>query len=344
MDILADTILNPTLSDDEIEECKEIIVLQQTELPTDMFSKDAVMIAAYKGSPMGNTHYCPNDNIDAVNRTMLNDYRKKHFVGGNTFITAAGIEHEVFLDLVDRKFKNYPSGEKSTIKSSVFVGGMHAEQRVLKEPVIQVAMAFEVGGFSDPMLVPASVLQQLLGGGSSFSAGGPGKGMYTRLYREELNRNMWLESAEAFMAVGNDCGLFGIDASSNPEYAPNLVRMIVAQLIKAAYVPVSQEELGRAKKMLKSRMMMQLESRIVVCEDLARQYAAYGYREDPASICEKVDSVTEADLMAVAQRLLLTPPAVGCVGQDISRMPSYEQILDFTTRARAEAAKKTMIF
>lgn len=194
MDILADTILNPTLSDDEIEECKEIIVLQQTELPTDMFSKDAVMIAAYKGSPMGNTHYCPNDDIAAINRTMLHDYRKKHFVGGNSLVTAAGIEHDVFLDLVDKKFKNYPSGEKSKIKGTVFVGGMHAEQRVLKEPVIQVAMAFEVGGFSDPMLVPASVLQQLLGGGSSFSAGGPGKGMYTRLYREELNRNMWLES------------------------------------------------------------------------------------------------------------------------------------------------------
>ena len=32
------------------------------------------------------------------------------------------------------------------------------------------------------------MLQNLLGGGNSFSAGGPGKGMYSRLYREVLNR------------------------------------------------------------------------------------------------------------------------------------------------------------
>ena len=32
-------------------------------------------------------------------------------------------------------------------------------------------------------LVGIVILQQLLGGGDSFSAGGPGKGMYTRLYK-----------------------------------------------------------------------------------------------------------------------------------------------------------------
>lgn len=34
-----------------------------------------------------------------------------------------------------------------------------------------------------PDIVPVCVMQMLLGGGSSFSAGGPGKGMYSRLYR-----------------------------------------------------------------------------------------------------------------------------------------------------------------
>jgi mitochondrial-processing peptidase subunit alpha len=33
-----------------------------------------------------------------------------------------------------------------------------------------------------------AVLQTLLGGGGSFSAGGPGKGMYARYYTEVLNR------------------------------------------------------------------------------------------------------------------------------------------------------------
>lgn len=46
----------------------------------------------------------------------------------------------------------------------------------------------QVAGWQDADLVPMCVLQILLGGGNSFSAGGPGKGMYSRLYRELLNK------------------------------------------------------------------------------------------------------------------------------------------------------------
>ena len=40
----------------------------------------------------------------------------------------------------------------------------------------------------DPDFVPMCVLNMMMGGGGSFSAGGPGKGMYTRLYTNVLNR------------------------------------------------------------------------------------------------------------------------------------------------------------
>lgn len=61
-------------------------------------------------------------------------------------------------------------------------------ERHLREPFIKVCLGFEVGGWTSDSFTTVCVLQQLLGGGSSFSAGGPGKGMYSRLYREVLNR------------------------------------------------------------------------------------------------------------------------------------------------------------
>lgn len=36
--------------------------------------------------------------------------------------------------------------------------------------------------------IPFAVLNMMMGGGGSFSAGGPGKGMFTRLYLNVLNR------------------------------------------------------------------------------------------------------------------------------------------------------------
>lgn len=64
------------------------------------------------------------------------------------------------------------------------------------------------GGWRDVKTATAVVvLQTLLGGGESFSAGGPGKGMYSRLYRNVLNKYIWARGCTAFHSVYNDTGL-----------------------------------------------------------------------------------------------------------------------------------------
>merc|ERR1711916_96343 len=99
-------------------------------------------------------------------------------------------------------------------------------------------------------------------------AGGPGKGMYSRLYTDVLNRFHWVESAEAFTSIHEESGLLGIDASCDPTNLPYLLQVIIDQLAQLQRTHVTQVELGRAKNMLKSMMFMQLESRLVLCEDI----------------------------------------------------------------------------
>ncbi len=50
------------------------------------------------------------------------------------------------------------------------------------------AIGLEGCGTKDDQFVASCLLNSLLGGGGSFSAGGPGKGMYTRLYTNILNQ------------------------------------------------------------------------------------------------------------------------------------------------------------
>lgn len=65
--------------------------------------------------------------------------------------------------------------------------------------------------------VPLCVLQTLMGGGGSFSAGGPGKGMYSRLYLNVLNRHHWVQNASAHNWSYADTGLFGIHGATVPQ-------------------------------------------------------------------------------------------------------------------------------
>lgn len=59
-------------------------------------------------------------------------------------------------------------------------------------------------------MVAAVQMGYLLGGGSDFSSGGPGKGMHSRLYRNVLTRNGWINNCTVYNNTFEDTGLFGI--------------------------------------------------------------------------------------------------------------------------------------
>ena len=79
-----------------------------------------------------------------------------------------------------------------------------------------VSLGLESTSFTDPDFFAFAVLNALMGGGGSFSAGGPGKGMYSRLYLNVLNRYHWIYACTAFNHSYSDSGIFCINASSHP--------------------------------------------------------------------------------------------------------------------------------
>ncbi|VEL44225.1 unnamed protein product [Protopolystoma xenopodis] len=56
--------------------------------------------------------------------------------------------------------------------------------------VAHCVIGLETCGVHDKHFVTACLLNSLLGGGGSFSVGGPGKGMHTRLYSNVLNESV----------------------------------------------------------------------------------------------------------------------------------------------------------
>ena len=228
------------------------------------------------------------------------------------------------------------------IAPSKYTGGIYVEQRELKEEFVKCAVAFEMGGWRCEDFAPCCALQQLLGGGSSFSAGGPGKGMYTRLYREVLNRYAWVESSEAFINCHNDVGLLGIDGACKAESVGSMIQVFIDHLLALTVELVKDEELSRAKNMLKSMLFMQLESRLITCEDIARQVMVFGERRDAGSLTAAIDNVTAHDLQRIAVKLFENDPAVSIIGYDVSGAPSYSAIKRFTDSYKIEISKKLL--
>jgi mitochondrial-processing peptidase subunit alpha len=117
---------------------------------------------------------------------------------------------------------------------------------------------------------------------NSVSLGGPGKGMYSRLYTHILNHYPQIDHCASFHHIYSDSSLFGLFASFVPKSgrhhgntADQILPHLVHQLSLLLYTPVSDHELSRAKNQLKSSLMMALESRSVEVEDLGRQVRSF---------------------------------------------------------------------
>ena len=153
--------------------------------------------------------------------------------------------------------------------------------------------------------------------------------MYSRLYREVLNRYSWAESAEAFSSFHSESGLWGISGSCPPGKSRELMRVLVEHFGKLAVELVSDEELDRARNMLKCNVLTQLESRLVLFEDIGRQILTYGKREDANTMCAKIDAVTKEDIKNVVKKAMETPPTLSTVGMDIGNVPRVEEVVQW---------------
>jgi processing peptidase subunit alpha len=171
-------------------------------------------------------------------------------------LAAAGVKHSELVEFAKEFFvPALPPAPAAApaLAVSAYVGG---DKRLIADsPMTQVSLCFDVGGWKSANLLPVCVLHMLLGGGSSFSPGGPGKGMYSRLYTNVLNKHWWCESATAFNSIHNDAGVLGVYGTCEPADAGKLVSVLAAELVDLASKEPNAEETMRAKNQLKSSIV-----------------------------------------------------------------------------------------
>ncbi|KAJ1563318.1 Mitochondrial-processing peptidase subunit alpha, partial [Nowakowskiella sp. JEL0078] len=194
-----------------------------------------------------------------------------------------------------------------------YTGGSHIYSSHLDPPppnpdtpiLTHIYIAFESLSVADPDIYALATLASLMGGGGSFSAGGPGKGMHTRLYTKVLNRHYWVENCTTINFSYADTGLFGLNFSVSPgrNAHAQAISVMISQLFEMQRV--SDSELARAKNQLKSNLLMGLESKMVEIEDIGRQVLMQNSRIGVGELCRRIDTVTAADVKRVVERVIL---------------------------------------
>merc|ERR1719460_424133 len=131
-------------------------------------------------------------------------------------------------------------------------------------------------------------------------------------------------SAAAFNHAYGDSGVFCINSSAHPTQLRSLAQVIIHEFAMLTG-SIGKEEFERAKKQLQSMLLMNLESRPVIFEDVARQVLAQGKRERPEHYIEKINKISAEDLQRIAEKMLTSKPSIAAIGS-LKDLPAYKDI------------------
>lgn len=316
LDVIAATVLKPHFDDSAVQRTKDDVALQIEDYRNapDQFMPEMLHSIAFESSLAGSAQgglgrplLCSTRELQKVSGASVEAFLRSRLVGKNVAIIGSGVDHYTLRRRAEELFGHLPAGGAQVQAPSVYRGGWKTLESTAEDAdLTHVALGFEGARVGSPESYVAAVLQLLLGGGNSFSTGGPGKGMYSMLYRNVLAQYGEVKTCVAFNHMYRDSGLFGIFTSATGANAEQLTGVALRELELVAK-GVSDEALSRAKNQLKGQVLMGLESRLVQFEDMARQMIVSGAYVAADDVVSHIDRITAKDLAAFVRKALPQP-------------------------------------
>ena len=333
LELLSDAVLNPKFEAWEVEAAAKRLAADAAAMKEGNPQGgllEARHEVAYTGA-LARPLLAPAEVLSRLTPEALSAFVAENYAPPRVVLAAAGVGHSELVNLAAPLLESSSSSSSSSSSApasapkSKYVGGDC--RQFSASGVTHLMLGFEAaGGWRDVSgSVAITVLQFLLGGGGSFSAGGPGKGMHSRLYSRVLARHGWVRTCAAFSSLYNDTGLVGVYAAADSANAAQLVDVVAEELRELASKPVPAAELERAKAAALSSVLMNLESRAVVAEDIGRQVLTYGKRKPVAEFVDAIKALTPASMCAAVKKATATPLSMAALG-DIAALPRYSEV------------------
>jgi len=299
-DILSDMLTNSLLKQEEIERERGVIV-EEINLREDVpMTKVAVEFERllYGDNPMGWDIAGEKETVAKISREDFLDYMRRLYFAKNMVVAVAGgIEEEKLSKLIRDYFSSLRKVGKNITKPISVEPGAGQDKTRLKlifKKTEQAHFCLGVPGYSlkDKRRWPAGVLAAILGGGMS-----------SRLFLEIRERRGLAYYVGSEAEFYTDSGFLVSRAGVKIEKLSEAIKITLGEMEKLADKKVSQEELGKAKEMLKGHLILSLEDSQAVAQRGATQLILEGKIRTPQEALAQIDKVSAEDVQQVARDL-----------------------------------------
>ncbi|HEY4528387.1 MAG TPA: pitrilysin family protein [Candidatus Paceibacterota bacterium] len=296
LEVLSDMYLNPVFPQEDLEKERGVILQEVSmyeDLPQDnvynFFTK-----LMYGDTPAGRPIIGSKENIKKFSRQDFVDYRREHYVAGKTIVVVAGdVNEKAVIREVKKNFASIPKGK---IISKLPVKEKQRSPQLLlhKQKTNQAHLIFGFRGYDarDKRIPVATILSSVLGGGMS--------GRLWQKVRHEMGACYYIDATHHEYT---DHGVLTISTGIEALRTQEVVRAVLDECRNLATIPVSGEELNKAKEYYLGHFFMYLETTHAQAQFYGIEEALTGKIKSPTEIEKEVRAVTAKEVTNLARDL-----------------------------------------
>ena len=297
MDVIGELIVRPTLSTDEIEGERSVIVEEirgYQDDPTE-YAQILFQTAMFGDGPLGREICGEEAGIRALPDETIRDFWRTTYRPANTVVAVAGdIDHEAAVQLAANAFGT----GNGTVPGFAPAPALPAGERVLvgKRPTAQAQLVVGLPALrrDHPDAWTLSLLNAVLG-----------DGMSSRLFqsvREELGLAYDISSGLVDYA---DAGALEISAGVDPDALDDALKAIIVELVRLRDEPIPADELERAKRYLSGGLELRMDETRHVASWIGGQEALHDRVLTVDEALVEVAAVKADDIQRLAATLVV---------------------------------------
>lgn len=300
INILSDMLLNPNLNLKEIEKEKKVII-EEINMYEDMPARkvsDVYDDLVYENHPLSFGIAGTKETVTNISRNTITEYLKNFYHPKNAVLVMAGggiIPREglsLTRDYPD--FRGWGGSGTGTEFEKYKANQTSAAIRVLYKKTEQAHFALGYRMFSqfDDRRYALSILGAILGGGMSsrlFSEVREKRGL---CYYVSTGKDLYSETGTLVTQAG---------VTNNKKKLNEAIKVILHEHEQIASGNLTDEEISRAKEMLKGRLILSLEDSQNTANLQGVKYLFEKNTIVPSNLIKKIDDVTKKDIEAIAR-------------------------------------------
>ena len=305
LDLLCDTVLHPSLADDDVEIERQVIleeILQHDDDPGDVVH-ELWADALFADHPLGRDPLGSEASVASTSADDVRGFFASHYRPGNMVVAAAGrLDHDTVAAAVEARFAASGGGAPP---HRVAPGEQQEPLVVSQDDTEQVHLVVGVRGLDrdDDDRHALAVLEHALGGGLS-----------SRLWQQVREERGLAYSVYSFRSQYQGAGILGVYAGTAPGNLDEVLSLVNGELDALAAGGVTERELQVAVGHLVGELALSLEDSGSRMSRLGRSVLVHDRVRTFDEVAARLRAVTRADVAAVAERVLSRPRTLALVG------------------------------